>query len=92
MKNVLANIILIVYTNTMENQMMIGVWIISLLMSFIPMSLTYKIVGTVICIALIAGYIIIASRNNRLSKVSLIINLIIIGWDLAVLYTMVSVR
>jgi len=72
--------------------MMIGVWIISLLMSFIPMSLTYKIVGTVICIALIAGYIIIASRNNRLSKVSLIINLIIIGWDLAVLYTMVSVR
>lgn len=71
---------------------MIGVWIITLLISFISMPLIYKIFGIIVSIALIAAYIFIASRNNRLSKTSLVINLIIIGWDLAIVYGALSTQ
>lgn len=76
----------------MENQLMIGVWIISILISFVSMPLMYKIIGIIVSIILIAAYIAMAQRNNRLSKTSLVINLLIIGWDLAVLYSLMSVK
>lgn len=66
--------------------MMVAVWVIAILIYFVPMPATYKIIGIVVSIGLIAVYIIIAKRNNRLSTISLVINLIIIGWDLAVLF------
>jgi hypothetical protein len=76
----------------MENQMMIGVWIITVLITFIPMPLMYKIIGIVVSIALIAAYIVIARRNSRLSTMSLVISLLVIGWDLAVVYIALSNR
>ena len=71
---------------------MIGVWIITILISFVPMPFMYKIFGILVSVALITGYIIIARRNNRLSTMSLVISLIIIGWDLAVVYMALSNR
>ncbi len=70
----------------MENQMVIAVWVIAILVSFVPMPLMYKIIGIVVSVILIAAYTYIASRNHRLSKTSLVINLIIIGWDLSIVY------
>lgn len=81
-----------VYTNGMENQMMIAVWIIALLISFVSMPLQYKIIGIIISIILIALYTYNAQRNNRLSKTNLVINLIVIGWDLSILYSALSSR
>jgi len=76
----------------MENQLMIGVWIITILISFVPMPLIYKIFGIIMSIILIALYIILARRNNRLSTMSLVLNLIVIGWDLAIVYMALSNR
>ena len=76
----------------MENQMIIGVWIIALLVSFVPMPLMYKIIGIVVSIILIAASTYMAYRNNRLSTMTLVINLLIIGWDAAVVYMAVSAR
>lgn len=76
----------------MENRLMIGVWIISLLISFVPMQLMYKIIGIIVSIILIAVYTAMAQQKNRLSKTSLVLNLLIIGWDLAVLYNLRSRR
>lgn len=70
----------------MENMMMTAVWIIAILINFFPMPLTYKIIGIIISIVLIAAYTYIAHRNNRLNKMTLVINLVVIGWDLAVVY------
>jgi hypothetical protein len=76
----------------MENQMTIVVWVIAILISFVPMPLLYKIIGIVASIVLIAWVTYIAHRNNRLSTMTLVINLVIIGWDLAVLYGASSAR
>lgn len=76
----------------MENQMIIGVWIIAILVSFVPMPLMYKIIGIVVSIILIAASTYMAYRNNRLSTMTLVINLLIIGWDAAVVYMAVSAR
>ena len=70
----------------MESQMTIVVWVIAILVSFVPMPLLYKIIGIVVSIILIAAVTYIARRNNRLSTTTLVINLLIIGWDLAVVY------
>ncbi len=75
-----------VYTDSMENQITIAVWVIAILVSFVPMPLMYKIIGIIACIILIAWMTYMAHRNNRLSALSLVINLLIIGWDLAVVY------
>ena len=72
--------------------MMIGVWIIAILVSFVPMPVLYKIIGIVVSIVFIAVSTSLARRNNRLTTTSLVINLIVIGWDLAVLYSVLSVR
>ena len=76
----------------MENQMIIGVWIIAILVSFVPMPLMYKIIGIVVSIILIAASTYMAYRNNRLSTMTLVINLLIIGWDSAVVYMAISAR
>jgi hypothetical protein len=76
------------YTDGMENQMMIVVWIIAILINFIPMPVMYKILGIILTIILLALYVFIQHRNNRLSKASLVLCLVVIGWDLAVLYMM----
>jgi uncharacterized membrane protein len=76
----------------MENQMIIGVWIIAILVSFVPMPLMYKIIGIVVSIILIAASTYMAYRNNRLSTMTLVINLLIIGWDSAVVYMAVTAR
>jgi hypothetical protein len=70
----------------MDNQMTIAVWIIAILVSFVPMPLMYKIIGIIVSIALIAAITYRAHRNNRLTSTTLVINLLIIGWDLAVVY------
>lgn len=70
----------------MENLMTIGVWVIAIAISFVPMPVMYKIIGIVVSIILIAIVTYMLKRSNRLSTMSLIINLIIIGWDLAVVY------
>lgn len=72
--------------------MTIVVWVIAILISFVPMPLLYKIIGIVASIVLIAWVTYIAHRNNRLSTMTLVINLVIIGWDLAVLYGASSAR
>lgn len=76
----------------MENQLVIALWIIAIAVSFIPMPLMFKIIGVILSIILIAIYIVIAKRDNQLSTTSLIINLLIIGWDLAVLYGLLTAR
>lgn len=76
----------------MENMIMYAVWVVALLVDFVPMPLVYKIAGIVLSIILLAAYIIIAKRNNRLSTITLIISLIVIGWDLAVVYGALSGR
>ncbi len=76
----------------MENQLTIGVWILAILISFVPMPMTYKIIGIVLSIILIATITYLAHRNHRLTTTNLIINLIIIGWDLATLYSALAVR
>ncbi len=70
----------------MENQAMIAVWAIAILVSFVPMSLMYKIIGIIVSIILIAWITYTAHRNNRLTTTTLIINLLIIGWDLAIVF------
>jgi hypothetical protein len=70
----------------MENQMTIVVWVIAILVSFVPMPLTYKIIGIIVSIALIAAITYRLHRTNRLSTTTLVVNLLIIGWDLAVVY------
>jgi len=75
-----------VYTDGMENQAMIAVWVIAILISFVPMPLMYKIIGIIVSIILIAWVTYMAHRNNRLTTTTLIINLLIIGWDLAIIY------
>ncbi len=72
--------------------MMTAVWIIAILIFLVPMPLMYKIIGIIVSIILIAAYTYIAYRNNRLSKTTLIINLVVIGWDLAVVFGAVSGR
>jgi hypothetical protein len=74
----------------MENVMTIGVWIIAILVSFVPMPAMYKIIGIVVSIILIALVTYMLTRSNRLSTMSLVINLLIIGWDLAAVYTSLS--
>jgi len=76
----------------MENQMMIGVWVLALVMSFVPMPHTYKIIGVILSIFLIVAVTYIAHKNNRLPRTNLIINLLIIGWDAAILYQLLSAR
>lgn len=76
----------------MENQMTVVVWIIAILVSFVPMPLLYKIIGIIVSVVLIAWVTYIAHRNNRLSALTLVINLLIIGWDLAVVYMALSAR
>ncbi len=76
----------------MENQMTIVVWVIAILVSFVPMPLLYKIIGIIISIILIAAVTYIARRNNRLSTTTLVINLLIIGWDLAIVYMALAPR
>ncbi len=71
----------------MENQMTIAVWIIAILVSFVPMSVTYKIIGIIVSIILIALVTYKLKRSNRLAPMTLVVNLLIIGWDLAVVYT-----
>lgn len=66
--------------------MTIVVWIIAILVSFVPMPLTYKIIGIIVSIILIALVTYMLKRTNRLSTTNLIINLLIIGWDVAVVY------
>ena len=66
--------------------MTIVVWIIAILVSFVPMPLLYKIIGIVVSIILIALVTYMLKRSNRLSTTTLVINLLIIGWDLAVVY------
>jgi uncharacterized membrane protein len=70
----------------MENQMTIAVWIIAILVSFVPMPFNYKIIGIIISIVLIAWITYQAKRNNRLTTTNLVINLLIIGWDLAIVF------
>jgi len=70
----------------MEGEMTIVVWIIAILVSFVPMPLTYKIIGIIVSIILIALVTYMLKRTNRLSTTNLIINLLIIGWDVAVVY------
>lgn len=70
----------------MENQLIIGVWILAIFISFVPMPVMYKIAAIVASIILIALATYIAKRNNRLSTMNLVINLIIIGWDMAVVF------
>lgn len=70
----------------MENQMTIVVWVIAILVSFVPMPLLYKIIGIIVSIILIAWITYTAHRNNRLTTTTLIINLLIIGWDLAIVF------
>lgn len=70
----------------MENVMTIAVWVIAIAISFVPMPLAYKVTGIAISIMLIAWITYQAKRANRLSTVNLIINLLIIGWDAAILY------
>lgn len=72
--------------------MIIGVWILAILISFVPMPVTYKIIAIIASIVLIAASTYLSKRNGRLTTTTLIINLIIIGWDLAVLYSMLAVR
>jgi uncharacterized membrane protein len=72
--------------------MTIVVWIIAILVSFVPMPLLYKIIGIIASIILIAVITYRAHRNNRLSTMALVVNLIIIGWDLAVVYMALSAR
>jgi hypothetical protein len=76
----------------MESQMTIVVWVIAILVSFVPMPFLYKIIGIVVSIILIAAVTYIARRNNRLSTTALVINLLIIGWDLAIVYMALSAR
>lgn len=66
--------------------MIVVTWIIAVIVAFVPMPFMYKIIGIIISIILIAVYTYIASSNHRLSKTNLVINLIIIGWDLAEVY------
>lgn len=75
-----------VYTDGMENQVIVAVWVIAILVSFVPMPLMYKIIGIIVSIVLIAWVTYMAHRNNRLTTTTLIINLLIIGWDLAIIY------
>lgn len=67
--------------------MTIAVWIIAILVSFVPMSVTYKIIGIIVSIILIALVTYKLKRSNRLAPMTLVVNLLIIGWDLAVVYT-----
>lgn len=76
----------------MENIMMIGVWVLALVISFVPMSLTYKVTGITVSIMLIAAVTYMAHRNNRLSKTNLVINLIIIGWDIVIVYSALTAK
>ena len=76
----------------MENLMIMGVWVLAILITFVSIPVQYKIIGIIVSIVLIAVSTYIARRNNRLSTTSLLMNLIIIGWDLAMLYSIVSVR
>jgi hypothetical protein len=76
----------------MENQLMTAVWIITILIFVVPMPLIYKIIGIIVSIILIALYTYIAYKNHRLNKITLIINLVVIGWDLAVVFGAVSGR
>ena len=70
----------------MENVMTIAVWVIALVVSFVPMPLAYKLTGITISIMLIVWITYQAKRANRLPTTNLIINLLIIGWDVAILY------
>ncbi len=76
----------------MESQMIIAVWIIAILVSFIPMPFEYKIIGIIVSVVLIAISTYISHRKNTLTPMTLIINLLIIGWDLAIVYMAVSAR
>lgn len=71
---------------------MIGVWILAFLISFVPMSATYKITGVALSIGLIAISTYMAYEGKRLSKTNLVINLIIIGWDIAIVYGALSAK
>jgi uncharacterized membrane protein len=70
----------------MENQLTIAVWIIAILVSFVPMPFTYKIIGIIISIILISIVTYMLKRRNRLTTMNLVINLLIIGWDLAIVF------
>ena len=72
--------------------MIIAVWIIAILVSFIPMPFEYKIIGIIVSVVLIAISTYISHRKNTLTPMTLIINLLIIGWDLAIVYMAVSAR
>lgn len=74
----------------MENMMTIAVWVIAILVSFVPMPLIYKVVGIIVSILLIIWITYFAYRSNRLTTMTLVINLLIIGWDLAVVYIALS--
>ncbi len=76
----------------MENKLMIGVWILAFLISFVPMSATYKITGVALSVVLIAISTYMAYEGKRLSKTNLVINLIIIGWDIAIVYSALSAK
>lgn len=76
----------------MENILTILVWVIAIAIYFLPMPLLYQIIGIIISVILIALYLIIANRNRSLSKISLVINLLVIGWDLAVVYFALAKR
>lgn len=76
----------------MENKMMVGVWVLAFVLSFVSMPLTYKIAGVILSIFFIVAITYMAHKNNRLSKTNLIINLIIIGWDASILYSLLMAR
>lgn len=70
--------------------MMMGVWILALAMSIVPMPITYKIIGVIVSIFFIVALTYTAHRNNRLPKTNLVINLVIIVWDAVILYQLLS--
>lgn len=76
----------------MENIMMIGVWVLAFVISFVPMSLTYKVTGITVSIMLIAAVTYMLHRKKLLSKTNLVINLIIIGWDIAIVYSALTAK
>jgi hypothetical protein len=69
----------------MENIMSIAVLMIAIAISFVPMPFTYKIIGIVMSIILIALVTYLLYQAKRLPMLMLVINLITIGWELAIL-------
>jgi hypothetical protein len=68
----------------MENVMTVGVLMIAIAINFVPMPITFKIIGIVASIILIALVTYFLYRAKRLSPLMCVINLVTIGWELAI--------